>query len=254
MASAARPEQAAGAVQRRVSVGRLGKRAYPVRQRPHAHPAIGNLRGVADAIDAKLVEIGLVDGDGLGSFDVLPGALNEVPGFEAAILRVAADDDDARRAARGLAPLGEFHDQRNDRLDARRRQRLVALARGQQHAAVLEALGAVEGDPKIGLRMIDVGRDDLARPQIEAELHRDQHDGEQDAHERHRQGERGRETDCERQASGSSDLFRAGDGVKRRCKAPTKRRLRAAIIPRCWPRKGTLMFKRGLIFPRVRPR
>ena len=142
---------------------------------------------VADALDAELVEVGAVDRHRLRSLDVLPRAVDEIDRRQAAVLGVGADDDDARRAAFGLAPLGEAHDQRDHRFDARRRQRLMPLARRQQHAAVLEALGAEHGDPQIGFGGIDVGSDHVAGAEVEAELHGNEHDGKQNADQRDRE-------------------------------------------------------------------
>ncbi len=99
---------------------------------------------------------------------------------------------DARRTTRRLAPLREGRDHGNDRLDAGRCQSLMPLARREKNSALLEALCAERGDPKIAVRLFDHVRDHPARTEIEPELDRHEDDRKQYADERDRQ------TDCDR--------------------------------------------------------
>ncbi len=63
----------------------------------------------------------------------------------------------------------------------------MPLARCQQHAAVLEALGAEHGDEEVGFRRIDVGGDHVAGAEVQAELHGNEHDRKQNADQSDRQ-------------------------------------------------------------------
>ena len=70
--------------------------------------------------------------------------------------------------------------------DAGHRQRGVALA-ALIGCAFLEVLGAVGHDPQVALGVVDHRDDHAAGAEVEAELHGDQHDREQDADQRHGQ-------------------------------------------------------------------
>ena len=60
----------------------------------------------------------------------------------------------------------------------------MPLRRRQQDTAFLEALGAEGSDPQFAPRMLDRAEDDLARAEVQAQLHGNQHDREQDADQR----------------------------------------------------------------------
>ena len=68
--------------------------------------------------------------------------------------------------------------------DAGRGQRHIALARADR-LRLLEVLGAVGHDPQVAVGAVDHGDDHAAGAEIEAELHGNQHDGEQNPDQRH---------------------------------------------------------------------
>ena len=103
------------------------------------------------------------------------------------IFKITPYNHNTRRPTCRLAPFGERHNEGNDGLHARCCQGLMAVAIGEQYAAVFERLGAERGNPKITICLVDVGRDHAARTEIKAELNGNQHDREQNSDQRHGQ-------------------------------------------------------------------
>ena len=129
MLSAGMSSKRARAVERREDERRHGERADALGEADDAHARCSDLGGVADALEAEFGQIGLVDDHRIARAEAGNVALDDVPGRQAAVLVVGADHDDERRAAGGLAPVGEGRDQRHGAGDARRGKRGIALTR-----------------------------------------------------------------------------------------------------------------------------
>ena len=124
-------DQGSRAVERREDVRRHGERADALGQARDAHARGADLGGVADALDAKLRQIGLVDDHGIARAQSGNVALDHIPRGQAAVLGIGADHHHERRAAGRLAPVGEGGDERDGLGDARRRQSATYRSRAR---------------------------------------------------------------------------------------------------------------------------
>ena len=149
---------------------------------PYAHAV--DLRGLAVLLDAEIREVGVIDGDGERGVEIAETAGDEVPRLQRAVLMIGADQQHGGGAALGLAPGGEADDELLGVGDARCRQHGILLVADQQRG-IIEALGAERHDPQVALRLVEHGGDHAFRTDIQAALHGDEHDGEDDTGERH---------------------------------------------------------------------
>ncbi len=81
------------------------ERADAVGEAGDFDPVAADLGGIADAVQAELVEIGAVDEHGVARADAGERAFDDIPGREAAILDVGADHDSEGGAARPASSI-----------------------------------------------------------------------------------------------------------------------------------------------------
>ena len=161
-------------------VGQGGEGADAVGDGADGHLGVVDLGLVAGALDAELVEVGIVDGDGGRRGKRGDAALGDVPRQRAALGRIGADQQGRGGAAAALAPVDEADRQLLHAGDAGCGEDRVPLAAGEQ-GRVVEALGAVGHDPQVGGHVVEHGRDAVLGAEVEAELHGHQDHGEDDA-------------------------------------------------------------------------
>ncbi len=108
----------------------------------------------ADAIDAEILEIGVIDGarqSGAERSSTVPST--RFQGLGPPFTQSRPDQYERLLAASGLTPGREAHDHLLDALNAGRRQRRVLLAARHQRG-IVEALGADRHDPEVGARAL----------------------------------------------------------------------------------------------------
>src|SRR5262249_39108398 len=123
-----------------------------------------------------------------GGGEVRSAALHEIPRQRAIARGIRADQQHGGHAAARLVPTDEADDQLLNARHARRRQDRVLLPARQQ-GRVVEALGTEWHDPQIALAVVEHGGDAVFRPEVNAELYRDQDHGEYDADQRDKETE-----------------------------------------------------------------
>ncbi len=165
------------------------ERADAVRDGRHRDLHAVDLGLVAQALDAELLEIDGIDSHAGRRQDRLLAAELDVPRQRAVGQVVEADDGGGRAAAAGAPPVDEADEHLVHLADARCRQDRLLLAPDEREG-VVEALGLQRHHPEVRRRSVDDGRDETLRALVHAELHRHQHDGEDDADEGHRQAQR----------------------------------------------------------------
>ena len=114
-------QKLARALQRHKHIRQRGERSDSVRDGADADAGIVDLGGVAQLVDAEVGEIGVVGGDSERLGELRDAALLDVPGLQAAMLVIGADDQHRGRAALWLAPSGKADDQILGFRNARRR-------------------------------------------------------------------------------------------------------------------------------------